>query len=767
MSKLSQLFPKLTKRLLAIFIALLPFLVFVESSLAGTTIDSLGKPGGLDAVLGIVMMIFSFVIIAIVLLAYLFALGIGQLLDSTFILDSGMGDTLHLIWEVMRNFVNVAFILILLIIAVMVILKPGSEGGLGLLKKVLPKFILALVFVNLTFFAGRFILTTNDVLATAVFTLPKTVSGEKMIKMPCNPSPANPESCRIEIQNQIKTAFSNEPNGSPISSTKKAEQFVKDVTKNLKSQKIADMVDKKNIALVLVTSMMDLENLVYLKGLGSGWDAAIGAIGAIVVAGAVGIIIFMLFLALIIRMVVLWLCIAISPLAALAIVLKEVVPGADMKGDFDLLDIFIKHAFMPTMVAIPLSIGLIMIFANNTTGFDLSVGKVFSLSDGLHSGNFFAILWWIASIVIIWFGTNEMIKKASPKFAAMVTDKIHGGVNRFVGAAAGTLKYAPIVPTWNKDGTKGPGRSMGSFTEIPSRVQSLMSGQAGSRAGKSAESIAEHFGYTPKALDNATFNAEIKRAEIKDLPSLKAVLYELVRKKATSENSLDKTTANKLWQGPVGGELATAGFDGPSDLEGKSIREILTRINGKDEVDSGDALGELNKNDKDFEAVFVPSQTKNEEEVKKTITSQTNIGSEEAGKNYKEGSGDRVVEKESGKNIEVAGKVLHEVTVKDEAGKTKTIYATQNDDKSWTTTFTKDEFQKEMGNLRAEIMTANDNTNMNALGDRLAEFKTKYGDLAMTEFKQIQMQSEKAKANLKICLEQEHKITDEFKSMIQ
>jgi hypothetical protein len=723
MLKFSRLFSKLTSSLLAACVALLPFLVFAESSFAATTTDFVKSPGALDAALGVAMMIFSFIIIVIVLLAYLFALGIGELLDSTFILDSGMGDTLHLIWEVMRNFVNVAFILILLIIAVMVILKPGSEGGLGLLKKVLPKFILALVFVNLTFFAGRFILTTNDVLATAVFTLPKTVSGENMVKMPCNPNPVTPEGCRLEIMETAKEALTGNELDTGAASVANYKTVVEKLTKNLKSQKIADMVDKKNIALVLVTSMLDLEHLVYVKGLsGDGWDAAIGAVGSLIVAGAVGIIIFMLFLALIIRMVVLWLCIAISPLAALGIVLGDVIPGADMKGDFDLLDIFIKHAFMPTMVAVPLSIGLIMIFANNTAEFD-SMGQIFSFSGGTSAGNFFSILWWIASIVIIWFGTSEMIKKASPKFAAMVTDKIHGGVNKFVGAAAGTLKYAPIIPTWNKDGTKGQGRSMGSFTEIPSRVQSLMSGQAGSRAGKSAESIAGHFGYTPKALDNATFNAEIKRAEIKDLPSLKAVLYELVRKKATSENSLDKTTASKLLRSDAGGALKTAGFT-LSNLEGKSIREVLTKIQGKGGVESvTEVLDELGKNDKQFNATFVPSQEKAPEGLVKNTSGLTTLTAEQLkGVSDSNKTGLKTKDKKDIYKIEVEGKEVLFVpsdAAKPESGGTVKAGA--------------EEFEEFVKLLEAKIKNSTDKKDVVELAASINALHDEYGEGVMNQ----------------------------------
>jgi len=449
MIRISKFLAKLSHWLLPVSCALLLFLLIPEVAEAGI-FDS----EGMREATGFLMMGFSFIITLIVLLAFLFSIGVGELLDSTFILDSGMGETLHLIWEVVRNFVNVAFVLILLIIAIMVIFKPGSEGGLGLLKKVSQKFILALVLVNLTFFAGRFILTVNDVLATAIFTIPKTVSGNEMVRLHCSttdPSgkPQTQEGCQKEVLDVLKKSMgSGAAIGTKELSSLTISQQLQTISEKRSVHRVADMVGKKNIAFVLVSSMLDLDHLVYVKGgIGDLGDALIGAIGALITTGAVGIIIFMLFLALIVRMVVLWLCIAVSPVAALGIVMKDVIPGADMKGNFDILDVFIKHAFMPTMVAIPLSIGLVMIFANGTADVDYDLGKLFSFSDGLHVGNLHTILWWIASIIVIWYGTNEMIKKASPEFAAKITEGIHGGVNKFVGGAAGLIKYAPILPT--------------------------------------------------------------------------------------------------------------------------------------------------------------------------------------------------------------------------------------------------------------------------------------------------------------------------------
>jgi len=448
-------------RVLPTICAILLIMLVVDPAFATTesTTNSLLSPGAMSGITSIVAMLTSGVILIIVFFSLIFALSLGYLMDSTFILDSGMGDTLHLVWEVMRNFVNVSFIIILLIIAIMVIVRPGDEGGLGLLKKILPKFIFALIFVNLTFFGARFILTTNDVLATAIFSLPQVVSGDKIIRMPCKPSDQadGGKSCSQQIISALKEKFDKkeEATKEPKEEVKEEKLFdkIESTTKKLfgkenwSNQAIGGLANKENTSLVLLSNMIDLENIPFTKGqLGDKSDLLISSLGSIIMAGVVGIIFFMLFLAFVVRMVVLWICIAISPIAALGIVLKEIFPSFDMgQGGFDPVKVFISHAFMPTMVAIPLSIGMIMIFANNAVGFDLGTKTLFSFAEA--SGDSFSLLWWIASIVIVWFGTNTMIKKASPDFAAKLTDGVHGGVNKFVGGAAGTLKYMPILPS--------------------------------------------------------------------------------------------------------------------------------------------------------------------------------------------------------------------------------------------------------------------------------------------------------------------------------
>jgi hypothetical protein len=744
MHKFFNFLAKISRWLLPTAGALALVFALTEPALA----EGILKSGDMSAITGPIAMIISGIILIIVFFALIFALGLGYLMDSTYILESGMGDTLHLVWEVMRNFVNIGFILILLIIAVMVIFGGGGEKGLGMLKKVLPKFVLALVLVNFTFFAARFVLTANDVLATAIFSLPRVVSNEKIIHMPCDPGKKDPVtekpiSCFDQIETDFKKMSEGDKNG--IENISVTLQKLLD-EKRFFPQTVEKLaLGKKNMSLVLLSSMIDLEHILYTKGvIGDGSDLTIAAIGSLVVAGAVGIIFFMLFLAFVVRMVVLWIAIAVSPLAALGIVLKEVIPGFDMgKGGFDPMKIFISHAFMPAMVAVPLSIGMVMIFANNAIGMDPSTGWLKTFST--QSGDIHAILWWIASIMLIWFGTNKMIGEASPEFAKKLTDGVHGGVNKFVSGTAGLVKYAPIVPAF-----KGGGKmSIADMGQVHGLAQSKLQEQTLGAKQAASTTLAGALGYA-----GGKGSVENLRSNIQATPSDKSphstARQEQILKHfetfATTEGSKNAQLGAVLAQ-----ELKTAFPNLQSSLKpDTTVGDFLKSVPkeggyGEHRTEADHVLGIFNK------------QTSGGSGGKAAIEKATGIKSDVAGEN---------VEKNKITSTDKKAAINSRPVFKE--GDT---YYFANDDKNVkngaTKLFTDKELTKEVGELKARIMTATDNTDMNAIGDRIAELKGRFGELAMTHLSGIKMGNKTAKNNLKTFLDKEHGLDDgEFKKII-
>src|SRR5690606_24766953 len=98
----------------------------------------------------------------------------GDLMDNTFILEGDIGEKLRSVWVIVRNFVNIFFALVLVIAAFMSVIGYGDEGGNYAMKKFIPKMAIALIAVNFTFLACRIVLDVNNVLTTAIFSIPQS-----------------------------------------------------------------------------------------------------------------------------------------------------------------------------------------------------------------------------------------------------------------------------------------------------------------------------------------------------------------------------------------------------------------------------------------------------------------------------------------------------------------------------------------------------------------------------------------------------------------
>ena len=131
------------------------------------------------------------------------------------------------------------------------------------------------------------------------------------------------------------------------------------------------------------------------------------------------------------------------------IILEEFFPRIPGLDQITPVQTFMKYAFMPLLVAFPLSIGMIMIFAGNAL---TSVSGVSSDSiSSFLAGDFYSLLWWAAAIGVLWVGSRKAIE-ASGGIAASLTQGVYDGVNGFGKAAVSSLKYAPIFPIPAGDG---------------------------------------------------------------------------------------------------------------------------------------------------------------------------------------------------------------------------------------------------------------------------------------------------------------------------
>jgi hypothetical protein len=369
----------------------------------------------------------------------------GPLMDNTFILEGDIGEKLRSVWVIVRNFVNIFFALALVIVALMSVVGYGDEGGNYALKKFIPKMALALIAVNFTFLACRIVLDINNVLTTAIFSIPQSVTtvgdigpsgtaGQTIFKkFKCfDDTPGVSANKQVENAKKLEDKY-----GGTITSLG-GVCFAQDPTKlpgqtgecksdaQLRSKACADkdtqqaiisldqsQFTKKDFVWVMATQFQGIHDLnkvsVLLDPTFSG--LTVNALFSVVFSVIYATAYISMFIILIARMAVLWVTIMLSPLVAISIVFP------DLKfDDFDIKERFLTHAFVPAKMALPLALGYIML-SQMTLAVDGSSGIFKDATIDIASGGDFArgvsfttLIYGAASVAVLWMGVFSATK---------------------------------------------------------------------------------------------------------------------------------------------------------------------------------------------------------------------------------------------------------------------------------------------------------------------------------------------------------------------
>ncbi|OGJ46977.1 hypothetical protein A2344_03135 [Candidatus Peregrinibacteria bacterium RIFOXYB12_FULL_41_12] len=136
---------------------------------------------------------------------------IGSLMDNDLIFGPTVGEKLREIWVVIRNIVNIAFVFVLLVVAFYNVTGLGGEGNFAL-KSVLPKFVIALIAVNFSFFICKVILDASNIVAMSVYDLTGSYNSETATEIH---DEAESTICQnISYQNCIKSSGGSSDSGS-------------------------------------------------------------------------------------------------------------------------------------------------------------------------------------------------------------------------------------------------------------------------------------------------------------------------------------------------------------------------------------------------------------------------------------------------------------------------------------------------------------------------------------------------------------------------
>lgn len=395
-----------------------------------------------------------------------------------------IGQFLNYIWQIIRDLVNYGFIVVLLVIAFMTVISAGGEsvGGSFDVKKILPKFVIAVVAVNFTWFGAKVILDVANVATHIVYSIPMSLpDSEKLledaIKRNCeNVKQSDEKQCyfitkEIVMKGDGSLSQYNDKKGiQSCSEVKDPDIRAKcdEIIKSLKGEPvfvfnagIVELYQKKlkswdelssgTIPGILAFSILNVQEL----GLSRGYEKDLfqvtlkGMVALLVMIIIITVFTAMFFL-LLERVIILWINIILSPVAVLLWVLKDTPLSVDSDNTVLGLKPFLKSAFLPALMGIPLIFGLLLIIVSKETdlridqsGLATQISGVDTIIDGISTLH--ELFFYIMALGSMWVAMK--IAEDSAVFVKPVVEGVSNGVKGVGKFVAKSPLYAPWIPT--------------------------------------------------------------------------------------------------------------------------------------------------------------------------------------------------------------------------------------------------------------------------------------------------------------------------------
>lgn len=475
----------------------------------------------------------------------------GDLMDNSLLFANGMEERLQDIWIPIRNIVNILFVVVLVGIALYNVLGIGDDNSTYSIKAALPKIVIGIIAVNFSFLGIKVFLDGINVLTTAVFNLPGDVSqGLEKILVDSN-DPNDPNNTDKSIPNdaaqerikrlcanlqglklnEIDAASSEEINkikkekiyqaaassvklaanapvaeietalALPANSSQKAkvEQQMKaglcDGAKlNDQGKLFLARYNSRNAAFAMALNMSNIVfyNETNVDSLKDAEKLLTNTLFSVMLYLVFMASFLALFIVLLGRLVVMWLCIAISPLLLIAIAAPELKDKIGGVGK--LSEIFVKNAIAPLIISLAMTVGWIMLKAIqglNPGGQNFSSGSAFTIDPtngipivGLNSLQDFTVA--IATIAVVWLGVFSAAEGTVAEFATNWLKESVSKAGKYIGSIP--LRHIPAVPI------KIPGKDTKSYT-----LQQLGRAVENKFIDTKADELIKDLGATPSA----------------------------------------------------------------------------------------------------------------------------------------------------------------------------------------------------------------------------------------------------------------------------
>jgi hypothetical protein len=207
---------------------------------------------------------------------------------------------------------------------------------------------------------------------------------------------------------------------------------------------------------------------------------------------------------LFLRIIILWITTAFMPFSFLGYVLNGKLGTNVFEFETDIWKEFINAAFLPMMVALPIVIGFIMLSAVSQIPAPPGMfGLTMNVPILAGVKTWWALLWMLAAIGIIWSGTFKALSKS--KIIGNFTDKIKG----FGESVFGGLAQAPLLVPLPLPGGAKSGVNLGTLVHGPKIIADSVRLAASGTSGKGlGDILGDRFGARPGGADNPNLVTE-------------------------------------------------------------------------------------------------------------------------------------------------------------------------------------------------------------------------------------------------------------------
>ncbi len=406
----------------------------------------------------------SYILIVLNFFAWLMLSILDHIMDPQYIFalnenggDGNLFQMLHKIWQFCRDLVNVGFALGLIVGAVIMIVTGSFEK----LNEHKGRFVLAIILVNFSWFIPRVIFDVSQVMTYTVYQLPSMLGADNCTTVGAD-GRATP--CVVVVGykffEQTNTMVPTGRPGEYINEEPGAGEGTNGWRCPLPGIACVQMVPITEAGAQVRSATKVLEGLVVnharLQTLaqirfreaelrlqpGVGFMDSFQAVGGILLKLVIVVLLHIAIVfplmamvsAFFIRIPVLWVSMAFMPLIALGFVFKPL--QGDDYGDlfWKWKDHFLQAVFLPVRVAVPFTIGFIMLNAGGLAGPPDGLGEIPLLPIFVGVRDLWQFLWMGIAMYIIWEYSFKALKSDKAGPMGMFTDKIQG-----IGTSLGSI----------------------------------------------------------------------------------------------------------------------------------------------------------------------------------------------------------------------------------------------------------------------------------------------------------------------------------------